>query len=273
MPATSHGPPCLRPGRNGWCPRCRSICGGWRSRADRCRSWKDGQARNHRGAPRCSASPTRALAYILGPTATSNALRAFVLADRAGATEPRNCRRWAVILRVSPDGTRLAFGTDDGKEANVWIYELSTRAPRRITFSGKNRFPSGPATASGSHFNRIATATSASSGSAPTVPARRNGSPRRAGASHVPESWSRDGKAIVVHRGPGFDIHPCGTLALDDWKTTPFGDVRSNRSNRRGVFPRRPMGGSSFLLDPAAMVAMSNRFRRPAEISDPVGFQ
>ena len=44
--------------------------------------------------------------------------------------------------RVSPDGTRLAFGTSDGKEAVVSIYELSgASAVRRLTFGGNNRFP------------------------------------------------------------------------------------------------------------------------------------
>ena len=44
--------------------------------------------------------------------------------------------------RVSPDGTRVAFGTDDGKEAIVWIYPLSGASPmRRLTFGGANRYP------------------------------------------------------------------------------------------------------------------------------------
>jgi Tol biopolymer transport system component len=43
---------------------------------------------------------------------------------------------------MSPDGTRIAFATDDGKEAIVWIYDLFGNAPRRrLTFGGNNRVP------------------------------------------------------------------------------------------------------------------------------------
>ena len=44
--------------------------------------------------------------------------------------------------RISPDGTRLAFGADDGKEADIWVYDLSgASAARRLTFGGRNRSP------------------------------------------------------------------------------------------------------------------------------------
>src|SRR4029077_3905467 len=47
-----------------------------------------------------------------------------------------------VHVRASRDGGRLAIGTDDGKEANVWIYELAGKNEmRRLTFAGQNRFP------------------------------------------------------------------------------------------------------------------------------------
>jgi Tol biopolymer transport system component len=43
---------------------------------------------------------------------------------------------------VSPDGTRIAFGIDDGKEAIIYTYELSGRTGmQRVTFGGNNRFP------------------------------------------------------------------------------------------------------------------------------------
>ena len=43
--------------------------------------------------------------------------------------------------RVSPDGQQIAFDSDDGKEAIVWVYNLSgTTAVRRLTFGGRNRF-------------------------------------------------------------------------------------------------------------------------------------
>ena len=172
--------------------------------------------------------------YIPGPTATSNALRAFVLADRAGATEPLKLA--ASVADVDPgtshqDGTRLAFGTDESREANIWIYPCwHRRLPRRITFKRKESVsPSGPATANvwafqsdrGRDFYLF------------WQRADGAGAPERLtalgqGASHVPESWSRDGKHLLftVAQGSTFTLW---TFALDDRKATPFGDVRSNR--------------------------------------------
>jgi serine/threonine-protein kinase len=44
--------------------------------------------------------------------------------------------------RISPDGQRIAFEVSDGKESNIWIYELSgATAMRRLTFGGNNRYP------------------------------------------------------------------------------------------------------------------------------------
>jgi Tol biopolymer transport system component len=45
-------------------------------------------------------------------------------------------------VRVSPDGKRLVYDTDDGSEAAVWVYDLSgANQPTRLTFEGRNRFP------------------------------------------------------------------------------------------------------------------------------------
>ncbi|MBZ5557278.1 MAG: hypothetical protein LAO77_08405 [Acidobacteriia bacterium] len=44
--------------------------------------------------------------------------------------------------RISPDGRQLAVAVNDGKEANIWVYDLSgTTSMRRLTFAGKNRSP------------------------------------------------------------------------------------------------------------------------------------
>src|SRR5205814_7052648 len=44
--------------------------------------------------------------------------------------------------RISPDGKQITYGTDDGKEAIVWVYDQSgTSAARRLTFEGRNKFP------------------------------------------------------------------------------------------------------------------------------------
>jgi len=183
------------------------------------------------GTAQFSFSSTGSLIYVPGPVATSNASRAFVLADRTGATEPLKLPPGAYVHpRVSPDGTRLAFGTDDGKEANTWIYELSgVNAPRRITFSGKNRFPTWS-----SDGQRVAFQ-SDREGDLGIFWQRADGAgvaerltKGEQGASQVPESWSRDGRRFLftVARGSTFTLW---TFSLDERKATPFGDVRSDR--------------------------------------------
>ena len=63
--------------------------------------------------------------------------------DRKGGIEPLKLARGRYEFpRVSPDGKHLTFGTDDGKEAIVWIYDLSgTTSMRPLTVGGRNRFP------------------------------------------------------------------------------------------------------------------------------------
>ena len=67
----------------------------------------------------------------------------LVLFDRKGGAEPLGLPPGSYNFpRVSPDGKRIAFETNDGKEAAVSIYELSgASAPRRLTFGGNNRYP------------------------------------------------------------------------------------------------------------------------------------
>jgi hypothetical protein len=88
-----------------------------------------------------SVSGSGSLAYITGPASTIQ--RDIALIDRSGLVEPLKLPPASYSsLRVSPDGTRLAVGVDDGKEAIVYIYELSgTSAMQRVTFAGNSRFP------------------------------------------------------------------------------------------------------------------------------------
>ena len=61
-----------------------------------------------------------------------------------GKVEPLRQRRDLYESpRVSPDGTRLAYDTDDGKVANVYVYELSGSVEPRLltTGGGRNRCP------------------------------------------------------------------------------------------------------------------------------------
>jgi len=99
------------------------------------------------GATHYSVSDTGALAYIAGPASGVHATTEIAMVDRQGRVErlqlglpPANYEE----PRVSPDadGRLLAVGTDDGKNADIWVCDLSGRdAPRRLTFGGRNTTP------------------------------------------------------------------------------------------------------------------------------------
>ena len=131
--------------------------------------------------------------------------------------------------RLSPDGKRIAVGSDDGKDANVWIYEVSGReldAPAHVREAAIGA-RSGPRTASASRFSRTARAISASSGSALTAPtaAERLTKPDK-DTAHVPESWSPDGKTLLFSVAKG-SSYALAALSLPDKKVTPFGGIQS----------------------------------------------
>jgi Tol biopolymer transport system component len=55
---------------------------------------------------------------------------------------PRTGSRPTASRFAPPDGKRIAFGSDDGKDAIVWIYDLSgASSMRRLTLGGRNRVP------------------------------------------------------------------------------------------------------------------------------------
>ena len=181
------------------------------------------------GSVQFSFSHTGSLVYIPGPAGALGAGRALVLADRKGSSEILKLPPGAYQHpRISPDGKRVAFDTDDGKEANVWIYELvGTSSMRRLTFGGKNRFPIW--SADGQHIafqsdreGDIGIFWQRADG---TGTAERLTKPEQ-GTSHVPESWSPDGKRFLFAATTGSSIF-LWAFVLEDKKATPFGDVQS----------------------------------------------
>ncbi len=117
------------------------------------------------------------------------------LFDRKGGSELLKIQPGPYQLpRMSPDGKRIAFGSDDGKEASIWIYELSgTSAMRRLTFEGQghNRFPVWSADSQRVAFQ------SDREGDLGIFWQRADGTGTAErltkadeGASHIPESWA-----------------------------------------------------------------------------------
>ena len=93
------------------------------------------------GTAHFCVSSTGALVYVPGPASTGSLDLALV--DRNGAVQPLKLPPGAYEYpRLSPDGKRIAFGTDDGKDAIVWIYDVAgASSARRLTLGGRNRVP------------------------------------------------------------------------------------------------------------------------------------
>jgi Tol biopolymer transport system component len=168
-------------------------------------------------------SDSGSLVYVPGQSAGQD----LVLIDRKGSVETLKLGR-VEFPRVSPDGKRIAFGTTDGKEAVLWIYELSgASSARRLTFEGNNRFPIWSADGSHVAFQ------SDREGDAAVFwqpvdggPAERLTKPD-AGTFHVPESWSPHGE-VLLFSATKDSVTSLWTLALKDRVASPFGDVNGS---------------------------------------------
>jgi Tol biopolymer transport system component len=99
------------------------------------------------GSAEFSISNNGTLIYAEGPvqavqSSTQGGLN-VALVDQNGVQSPTSLlpNNYASV-RMSPNGKQVAVGMDDGKEANIWIYDLSSKvAIRRLTFGGRNLYP------------------------------------------------------------------------------------------------------------------------------------
>ena len=101
------------------------------------------RAFNATGTAQFSVSDTGSLIYVPGPVSPVGAQLMLALMDRKGTLNPLKVPPKAYgFPRVSPDGKQIAFGIEDGKDANVWIYDVAgTSAIRQLTVGGANRYP------------------------------------------------------------------------------------------------------------------------------------
>ncbi len=175
-----------------------------------------------------SVSGTGSLVYIAGPVSTSSAHMDLGLIDRKGLVEPLNLPPGSYSSpRVSPDGTRVAFGIDDGKEAIIYIYELSgTSAMRRVTFGGNNHFPIWSRDGKRLAFQSDRDGDLAIFWQAAVAGTAERLTKPQQGESHTPESWSPKADTLLFSITKGSDVS-LWTFSLQDRKATPFGAVQS----------------------------------------------
>jgi Tol biopolymer transport system component len=181
------------------------------------------------GAANFSVSHTGSLIYVPGPTFQSSDQLEIVIANGSEVSRLKLPPGPYTVPRVSPDGQRIAFGTDDGKNAGVWVYELSgATSLRPLTFTGRNRFPIWTSDSKRvvfqsdreSDFGIFATMADGSGATERLTKADK-------GTSHVPESWSPSGDALAFSTITGSD-HSLWTFSMPTKKATPFDNVHSS---------------------------------------------
>lgn len=182
------------------------------------------------GTAQFAFSANGTLVYHPGPASPSAGQVKLALADRKGDLTPLELPSGPYSHpRISPDGRHLAFQSDDGKEAIVWVYDVTgATAMRRLTFGGQNRAPIW--TADG---QRVAFTSDREGDEAifwqradGTGSAERLTTPDK-GTRHIPESWSPSGESLLIRVIKGTDM-TLWTLSLRDRKPVPFGGVQSN---------------------------------------------
>jgi len=189
-----------------------------------------GQLNAGTGTAQFSTAANGSLVFLAGPVSPSASGGAqLALLDRKGTVEPLKLQPATYQQpRVSPDGKRIVFATDDGKDAVVWIYDLSgATAMRRLTFGGKNRFPIWSADGQRVAFQSdregdlgIFWQAADGSGTAERL------TKADAGTSHIPESWSPKEDAFLfrVTKGPDASL---SLFSLKERKAAPYGSIRS----------------------------------------------
>jgi Tol biopolymer transport system component len=159
--------------------------------------------------------------------------------DRKGTLEtlkvpPQSYR----FLRASPDGKRVAFESQKGKEANVWIYDLGgSTAPRQLTVGGSNRYPAWSADGERVAFQ------SDREGDLGIFWQRADGvgvaerlTKPEQGVSHIPDSWSPDGQYLSFTAIKGTEGSVL-ILSLKEKKSAVFAQVPSGMIRNSAFSP------------------------------------
>jgi serine/threonine-protein kinase len=139
------------------------------------------------------------LVYIPGPISPIGNQQVIGSLDRNGDVKglglmPGNYG----FPRVSPNGKRVAFGIDDGKEASIWVYDLSgASSMRKLTLTGANRYPVWSADGEHIAFQSDAEGDKGifwqrADGTGAT---ERLTKPEK-DVEHIPDAWSPDGRTF-----------------------------------------------------------------------------
>ena len=171
------------------------------------------------------------LVYAVGPAivAASVAADLAIIGGRGELTPLKLPIAAYEFPRLSPDGKRIAVGTDDGKDANVWVYDLAgTSSIRRLTFGGQNRFPIWS-----SDGRRIIYQSDREGDAALFSQPSDGGTAERltkaeTDEAHFPEAVSPDGSILLFSARKGKELlFSLRSYVFATKQSAPFGDVGS----------------------------------------------
>jgi len=161
--------------------------------------------------------------------------------------------------RISPAGNQLTVGTDDGQDAVIWVYDLKTASSslRRLTFGGRNRFPTW------SPDSRYITFQSDREGDAAIFRQRADGSGAaervtkpEPGTQHEPESWSPDGQTLSFNNVRGTNQGIWSVRMDGDRKPALLVDSPDSAVEKHSTFS--PDGRwLAYMATPSALVVVS----------------
>jgi serine/threonine-protein kinase len=184
---------------------------------------------NVQATTQMAISRTGTLVYFPGPV--SSLARGLGLLSRTGAVESLNVPSGPYLVpRVSPDGRHVAFGSDDGRDAVIWIHDVSGKSSmRRLTFSGRNQYPIW------SRDGRHLVFQSEHEGAQAIFIQRADGSgtaerltnPAR-GTAHMPDVWLPFSDGFVFSEIKGTE-HTLWTFSMKNRTATRFGTFRSTQ--------------------------------------------
>ena len=189
------------------------------------------------GVAQFNVSDSGSLVYAPTPAQVVSR-RNLVIIDRKGNIEALQLPPLPYeVPRISPDGKHLAFGIDDGRAANIWVYALAgTSAPRQLTFPEKNRFPIWTPDGQRVAFqsDREGDAAVFWQRADGTTPAERVTRPEP-GAAHSPRSWSPDGKTLLIGVTKNF-TRSVLIFSLHDQKAVPLLEEQNSVDSPHAMF-------------------------------------
>jgi eukaryotic-like serine/threonine-protein kinase len=194
------------------------------------------------GAAHYGLSENGSMVYVPGSNSEGNNGRLLALVDPSGTRKPIAVPPAPYLQpRVSPNGKQLVVGTDDGKDAVVWVYDLAgTTSMRRLTFGGANRFPLW------SRDGQRVVFASDREGDIALFWQRAdgNGSAERLTkpeqkqlGGYTPDSWSLDGKTLLFSSVGGTDTGIWSAVTERDAKPKLLIDTPSKRDDSSSVSP------------------------------------